>query len=217
MDRGAPRVSGAVRARTRAAGRELGRRDRRDRRQPLARGGRPARQAAGRRPQVGDVEGRAEEVRRQGREHARWAQWRADRDRGAHRPRPRQSHRGAAGQGQGGRVSDLLADLEALLKGLTPEAKAALDKDLEAEFGSAWLPNPGPQTQALESPADILLYGGAAGGGKTDLLLGAALTRHERTVIFRRAFVDLKGIEQRLFEIAGRDGWNGQDHALTRP
>lgn len=37
-----------------------------------------------------------------------------------------------------------------------------------------WRPLPGPQTMAYSSPADELFYGGAAGGGKTDLLLGVA-------------------------------------------
>ena len=37
-----------------------------------------------------------------------------------------------------------------------------------------WSPLPGQQTIAYHSPADILFYGGAAGGGKTDLLVGVA-------------------------------------------
>ena len=32
-------------------------------------------------------------------------------------------------------------------------------------------PQPGPQTRFLESNADIVIYGGAAGGGKTYALL----------------------------------------------
>ena len=31
-----------------------------------------------------------------------------------------------------------------------------------------WEPNPGPQSLLFKCPADIILYGGAAGGGKTD-------------------------------------------------
>ena len=54
--------------------------------------------------------------------------------------------------------------------------------------------------------------------GKTDLLLGLALTAHEHSVIFRRAYVDLAGIEQRLIEILGsRVGYNGDDMVLRRP
>ena len=61
---------------------------------------------------------------------------------------------------------------------------------------------PGPQTHALESKADIVFYGGAAGGGKTDLLLGAALD-HKRTIIFRREFTQLSAIVDRSREVFG--------------
>jgi hypothetical protein len=37
--------------------------------------------------------------------------------------------------------------------------------------------SPGPQTMAYESKADIVGYGGAAGGGKTDLACGSIITR----------------------------------------
>lgn len=51
-------------------------------------------------------------------------------------------------------------------------------------------PQPGPQTQFLSSPADIAIYGGAAGGGKTYAILLEFL-RHVKNpgfgaVIFRR-------------------------------
>jgi hypothetical protein len=63
-----------------------------------------------------------------------------------------------------------------------------------------WAPLPGPQTAALESEADELLYGGAAGGGKTDLLLGAALG-HRRAIIFRRVYPSLSAIVERSKEV----------------
>jgi hypothetical protein len=45
----------------------------------------------------------------------------------------------------------------------------------------AWVPNPGPQAQAFVCEADELFYGGEAGGGKTDLGIGLALTTHKRS------------------------------------
>lgn len=69
-----------------------------------------------------------------------------------------------------------------------------------------WTPNPGPQTMAYHSPADILGYGGAAGGGKTDLALGLAATQHKHSVIFRRIFPNLRGIIERSRIIFNPDG-----------
>lgn len=112
-------------------------------------------------------------------------------------------------------MNDVLADLEKMIGGMGPADKAELDTLLAKELKAGWLPNPGPQTQAYYSKADLLLYGGAAGGGKTDLLLGTALTAAERSVIFRRAYVDLRGVEERLLQIRGtRDGYNGADKVL---
>lgn len=56
-------------------------------------------------------------------------------------------------------------------------------------------PQPGPQTVALASPADIVVFGGAAGGGKTYALLLEPL-RHVGTkgfgaVIFRRTYAQV--------------------------
>lgn len=66
-----------------------------------------------------------------------------------------------------------------------------------------WIPDPrnAPQCAAYESEADVIGYGGAAGGGKTDLLLGFAGTKHQRSIIFRRVFPLLEGIEARSREI----------------
>lgn len=57
-------------------------------------------------------------------------------------------------------------------------------------------PQPGPQTQFLASPADIAIYGGAAGGGKTWALLMEPL-RHIANpdfgaVFFRRSLVQVR-------------------------
>lgn len=114
-------------------------------------------------------------------------------------------------------MADTLAELLAIIGAMSPEQKAALDKQIAPELAKGWLPNPGPQADAYHSKADLLLYGGAAGGGKTDLIVGLALTKHQRTVIFRRSYPDLNDISERLLTVANtRDGWNGQDMRLRR-
>ncbi len=73
-----------------------------------------------------------------------------------------------------------------------------------------WIPSPGPQTDAYFSKADVLLYGGEPGGGKTDLILGLAFNCHHRSLIMRRQYTDLGGIVDRLLEInGGKQGFNG--------
>src|SRR3990167_7820139 len=53
------------------------------------------------------------------------------------------------------------------VKGLSPEQKkSAWDDALTLTRDMPWVPNPGPQTDAYLSEADVLLFGGRAGGGK---------------------------------------------------
>lgn len=114
---------------------------------------------------------------------------------------------------------DALQELEHYIASLDDKDKANLDALLRPELESAWLPDPrnAPQVSGFYSQADMLLYGGAAGSGKTALLVGLALTQHKKSVIFRSKAVDLRGIEEYLLEVAGgRDGWNGQDKILRR-
>ncbi|HWK45120.1 MAG TPA: terminase [Stellaceae bacterium] len=72
--------------------------------------------------------------------------------------------------------------------------------------GVVWTPQPGPQTTAFLSAADRVFYGGAAGGGKTDLLLGLAALGHRRSIVFRREYPQLRGIEERARELYGSAG-----------
>ena len=85
-----------------------------------------------------------------------------------------------------------------------------------------WKPNPdhtdgtpNPQRLAFESEADVLGYGGAGGGGKTDLLLGLAATEHAHSVIFRRVFRNLRGIIERSREIFNVDGVRNADDSYN--
>lgn len=81
-----------------------------------------------------------------------------------------------------------------------------------ARPSTAWQPLPGPQSAALSSSADIIGYGGAAGGGKTDLLLGMAALRHRRAIIFRREFPRVRAIIERSRELFGSDSYNESLH-----
>lgn len=95
-----------------------------------------------------------------------------------------------------------LAEVLGALQGLAPAERAALEASA-LERTPLWVPNPGPQTDAYFSEADELFYGGQAGGGKTDLVAGLALTEHRRSLILRRYGKDAISIAERVQEILG--------------
>ena len=122
---------------------------------------------------------------------------------------------------------------------LRPDIKAALAimalraKRERAEVATPivpieWHPLPGrdglpsPQQLGYDSPADILFFGGAGGGGKSDLLLGLAGTRHRESIIFRREFPQLAEMRKRARVLYGRYGhfsekyqvWYLRDHRM---
>jgi len=90
-----------------------------------------------------------------------------------------------------------------LLERLTPTEQLLVDTLITGS--TLWMPHPDnlPQIQAYVSEADILYFGGAAGGGKSDLLLGLALTAHKKSIIFRREFLQLRELIDRSQDILG--------------
>lgn len=101
---------------------------------------------------------------------------------------------------------------------LTVEQFHALPRDEQdrliavARRAPVWAPLPGPQMDAFVSKADIIGYGGAAGGGKTDLAIGMALAKHHRTMIVRRTGPELIGIHSRIMTLlGGKQDFNGKD------
>ena len=106
----------------------------------------------------------------------------------------------------GSLLDEIIASFGGLSAAERQELEALAD---EATADMAWVPNPGPQTDAFYCEADDLFYGGQAGGGKTDLITGLALTEHERSLILRRQNTDTTAIVERLEGILGhRDGLN---------
>ena len=105
------------------------------------------------------------------------------------------------------------------------QVQAALAMIFPSDEQAGWRPQP-KQALAWElaGQADDLLYGGAAGGGKTEWLIEYVARQMEdhaynRGVIFRRVFPSLsRTIEPRAkAKLWGRAKWNGQTHTFTFP
>lgn len=88
-----------------------------------------------------------------------------------------------------------------------------------------WQPQPKQRVASeLAGKVDDLLYGGAAGGGKTEWLIEYVASEMEakafnRGVIFRRVFPSLSRtiVPRAKQKLWGRAKWNGQEHTFTFP
>ena len=111
-----------------------------------------------------------------------------------------------------------LDEILASFQGMKPEEKKeVVAAALASTVDMKWVPSPGPQTQAYLSKADVLLYGGQGGGGKSDLGLGLAFTAHKRSLIMRRKYANLSSLTERAIAINGtRSGFNGSPPPLIR-
>ena len=104
-----------------------------------------------------------------------------------------------------------MTSVDDLLSYLTDDERAQV-QGLLAATRKPWTPLPGPQTQGYLSEATIVGFGGAAGGGKSALAVGLALTQHQRVAIFRQNGTELVGIVDYIAQVLGnRDGYNGAE------
>ncbi len=71
--------------------------------------------------------------------------------------------------------------------------KLGIGKDSK-ETWKPWEPRSDPQRMALTTPADIVGFGGSAGGGKTAIIKILAVTQHKRSIVFRREYPRLKDV-----------------------
>lgn len=101
-------------------------------------------------------------------------------------------------------------------------SRADVEREIVAEaIGNAFTPTlftpqSGKQTQAYESPADILGYGGSAGGGKSFLEIGLAVTQHRRSIIFRREADQTRDLWDKLSEVCGIHGRSNENLLVWR-
>lgn len=92
-------------------------------------------------------------------------------------------------------------DIETWFDGLKPELKREAEILLANAPRAA--PQPGPQTMAYFSEADVTGYGGAAGGGKSALAAMLAVNEHHRTAIFRLDGKQVSQLVDDLVDFAG--------------
>jgi hypothetical protein len=82
-----------------------------------------------------------------------------------------------------------------------------------------WIPHPDnhPQNEAYTTEAFETLYGGSAGGGKSDLILGMARTKHKRSLLLRRSYPDLeRSLISRSLEFYGaRERYHDGKHVWS--
>lgn len=98
-----------------------------------------------------------------------------------------------------------------LLDNLTEDELLNLARETEiALAGIKFIPFEGTQTRAYFSEADVLLFGGKQGGGKSALLNGLAIQEHYRSLLVRRNHSDLRPLIDVAKEIVGSsDGFVG--------
>lgn len=109
------------------------------------------------------------------------------------------------------------SELALILSRLTGPELQKLDRILGAP--AKWELLPGPQTEAAKTEAFETLYGGQAGGGKTELIAWVARHQHFSSLVLRRSFPELGRtlIPRMLEKYAEPKRYNQQDHIWRWP
>lgn len=111
----------------------------------------------------------------------------------------------------------LLDEIIAKLDVMPPESLDAI-RAAYAKAAPLWVANVGGQMIAADSLADEMFFGGQPGGGKSALLIGLAITQHTNSIVFRREFPQVKGLEDEAERILGsRNGYNASTHIWRIP
>lgn len=115
-----------------------------------------------------------------------------------------------------------LEEIESWIDQLSDEDRIVLEQTAMAGTSDMLcVPNPGPQTDAYFSPADLLYYGGGGGGGKSRLLVMLSINEHRVSRLFRRQFKDIDGEGGLVAETANvlgtREGYRSDKHVWTLP
>lgn len=116
-------------------------------------------------------------------------------------------------------MASVLSEMLDRFAGLPDKVKESTTKEvMDATANKMWIPNVGQQTDAYLSKADVLLYGGQAGGGKTHLELGWGINEAMSGIIFRREGTQTDGLEKEgKFVIGEAARFNGVDLEWTWP
>lgn len=107
----------------------------------------------------------------------------------------------------------MIPDVEQYLSNLLPSEKRYLEKI--ANRTARWKPQSRPQWLAFLSRADELFYGGGAGGGKSEIILGMSGECHKKSIIFRRVFPNLRALIERSREIYNNDNSDHQKDSFN--
>jgi hypothetical protein len=109
------------------------------------------------------------------------------------------------------------SELQDLLRYSTPSEREQIDRLLRAK--ATWELLPGPQTQAARTEAFETLFGGQAGGGKSEAIAWLALNEHHHSLVLRRSFPELERtlIPRMLEKYPSPQHYNQANHVWRFP